>query len=893
MHLPFFFIRYFRELSFLVLFFFTTLPSLVLCQTDSPCGAPALTVGTSCTYTNGTTVGATWSTDAANFGTPSCSSPGGGDVWYTFVAPVGGTVTISTEAQGISDGVMALYSAGSCAGPGTQLDCQDDVVGLMPQISIATLTAGVTYYIRFWQYLSGTGTFGICITKPDPPANDDCSGAITVSAYTTASCGGTTAGTVAQATASGDPIGVCGGSADDDVWFNFVATSTIHSVNLSNVAGSTTDLYHSVYSGSCGSLGTALVCSDPNSSSVAGLTIGNTYSVRVYTVTATTGQTTTFDLCIATPPVNDNCSEATAAAVNNDGFCTSQTAGTIEGATASGNSLGACGGTADDDVWYTFVATNTTHYLDLNNITGSTTDLYHVVYNGTCGALGTEILCSDPNSSILTGLTVGNTYYIRIFSWTSSPGQTTAFDLCITSPPPNDECAGAINVAVNSGNSCAIQTSGTILNATASAETIGACGGTANDDVWYSFVANSTDMTININNMSGSTWDLYHTVYSGSCGALGTELNCSDPESSSLTGLTVGNTYYLRIYSYTSSSGQTTMFDICIFPTPPPPANITCNNMEPICSDSPTNFTAQSTGSSAEVGNNYDCLLSQPNPTWFYLEIENPGLLSVDISAGADIDFAIWGPYTNLSNAKAACSTYPLPKDCSFSASNTEQLNVSGTLTGEVYVLLVTNFASMVQVININQSSSAVATTNCGIVALPVGLTSFAIAMDHNLARLNWSTASEVNNDFFEIQRSSEGTLWETIGLRKGAGNSTAPQLYELEDKKPLRGLSYYRLKQVDFDGTVNFSPPRSLVNSPELDFRVYPLPAKEIARINTNNKLVDRIEVVDILGTPMLVDQAMENGEYVLSIAHLQSGVYSVGIYTGEQKTVRRLIKN
>ncbi|MBL7882718.1 MAG: pre-peptidase C-terminal domain-containing protein, partial [Bacteroidia bacterium] len=147
-------------------------------QGDTPCAAVSLTPNASCTYTAGTTVGASYQSNAANGGTPSCASPGAPDVWYSFVAPAGGTVTITTQAGTITDGGMSLYSATTCSTGLTQLACNDDAVGLMPQINQSGLTAGATYYIRVWKYSSGTGTFGICITLPAaPPANDNCTGA--------------------------------------------------------------------------------------------------------------------------------------------------------------------------------------------------------------------------------------------------------------------------------------------------------------------------------------------------------------------------------------------------------------------------------------------------------------------------------------------------------------------------------------------------------------------------------------------------------------------------------------------------------------------------------------------------------------------------------------------
>jgi len=146
---------------FILVFF--TFPAFS--QSNSPCTsgtitAPAITVNATCSFQAGTTVGATAQTNSQNGGTPSCGSMGP-DVWYSFTAPAGGSVEISTQAGTITDGVMALYS-GTC-GAFTQLACSDDELTTMPFIAITTLSPGAKYLIRFWQYGGGTGTFSICV----------------------------------------------------------------------------------------------------------------------------------------------------------------------------------------------------------------------------------------------------------------------------------------------------------------------------------------------------------------------------------------------------------------------------------------------------------------------------------------------------------------------------------------------------------------------------------------------------------------------------------------------------------------------------------------------------------------------------------------------------------
>ncbi|WP_291092979.1 choice-of-anchor L domain-containing protein, partial [Flavobacterium sp. UBA2787] len=133
---------------------------------------------------------------------------------------------------------------------------------------------------------------------------------------------------------------------------------------------------------------------------------------------------------------NDECDNAISVPVNPDTNCVQFVNGTVIGATASAQPNN-CDGTADDDVWFEFVAETTTHSVNLINITGSTTFLIHAVYSGDeCGNL-VQLECNDTNQSVVSGLTPGETYKIRVFTWTGTPNQTSSFNVCVgTVPPP-------------------------------------------------------------------------------------------------------------------------------------------------------------------------------------------------------------------------------------------------------------------------------------------------------------------------------------------------------------------------------------------------------------------------------------------------------------------------
>lgn len=259
-------------------------------------------------------------------------------------------------------------------------------------------------------------------------------------------------------------------------------------------------------------------------------------------------------------PANDDCSGALAVTVNPTLTCTAVTAGTLVGATASTTDAAACGGTEDDDVWFSFVATATSHQVSLTNIAGSTTDLYHSLWTGADCATLTLVpgTCSDPNTSTPAGLTIGQTYYIRVYSWTATAGQTTTFNVCVGTlpePPVNDACANAFVISAIPYTNTQDATA-----ATNNAGFINACStDTMNDGVWYTVVGNGNDIVINITGVTG--WDPQVGVYTGSCGTftcVGTVDvgGTSGSETYTIAASAIGTTYYINVGHFSGSTNS-------------------------------------------------------------------------------------------------------------------------------------------------------------------------------------------------------------------------------------------------------------------------------------------------------------------------------------------------
>ncbi|PZW40666.1 putative secreted protein (Por secretion system target) [Mesonia algae] len=294
---------------------------------------------------------------------------------------------------------------------------------------------------------------------------------------------------------------------------------------------------------------------------------------------------------LAEAPINDECDNAIALAVNGDLACGEVTAGTTAGATASSQEDDVTG-TPDNDVWFSFVATSEAHRISLTNVTaviGTFTDMGMGLYNGMTGCEDLVFVDdSDPNTLNASGLTIGDTYYVRVYGWSLTNTAQTNFDICVgTTPPPppapiNDECDNAIVLTVNEDFSCGVVTSGTTASATASSQEDDVVG-TPDNDVWFSFVAASEAHRISLANVTaviGTSIDMVIGLYNGTAGCEDLVfVDDSDPNTLNVSGLTVGDTYYVRVFGYYASSSSSfaqANFDICVGTPPPPPSNDAC-----------------------------------------------------------------------------------------------------------------------------------------------------------------------------------------------------------------------------------------------------------------------------------------------------------------------------
>ncbi|HEY9081971.1 MAG TPA: T9SS type A sorting domain-containing protein [Vicingaceae bacterium] len=134
---------------------------------------------------------------------------------------------------------------------------------------------------------------------------------------------------------------------------------------------------------------------------------------------------------------------------------------------------------------------------------------------------------------------------------------------------------------------------------------------------------------------------------------------------------------------------------------------------------------------------------------------------------------------------------------------------------------------------------------------LPINLIYFDALAVENTIQLTWITASEINNDYFTIEKSVDAKAWETVLTVNGAGNSSQIIEYTETDFNPISGISYYRLKQTDFDGRFeyfNIVPVKYSTSDEEDELSIFPNPANQGGNISINHNFNSTNEILVVL---------------------------------------------
>ena len=404
-------------------------------------------------------------------------------------------------------------------------------------------------------------------------------------------------------------------------------------------------------------------------------------------------------------------------------------------------------------------------------------------------------LPGSPTSNVTTNsyspstLLNGTTYSWKVIAKNTCGSSTSSSTFTFTTVIVNDNSDGAIDVPINPSTTCTTTTTGTSVGAT---QTLAAqyLYGTADDDVWYKFTstASSLDFSVSRGTMNDLVWELYNS----SLVSLGVIDNYStSPETASLTNSTVGGVYYIRVYSYAATVGSRGTFTICITTPTQPPSNdnasgaITLIVNDPYITGTNDGATSSTTAPTPNGPSYYG------GDIWYKVVVPTNGTIQIHTSALVLTDVVI-----EVYSGTASALTYITYNDDSSSVNSMSYIELNGRTAGETIWIRVWDYSGD----NTGTFQIRVATP----ISLPISLISFT---GHNTVdgnSLEWKTASEVNSDYFTLERGTyrNGSVeWLELQFVNGAGNSNIINTYGYFDLDYSDDINYYQLTQTDYDG--------------------------------------------------------------------------------------------
>ncbi|MEO0582577.1 MAG: T9SS type A sorting domain-containing protein [Bacteroidota bacterium] len=189
--------------------------------------------------------------------------------------------------------------------------------------------------------------------------------------------------------------------------------------------------------------------------------------------------------------------------------------------------------------------------------------------------------------------------------------------------------------------------------------------------------------------------------------------------------------------------------------------------------------------------------------------------------------------------------------------------------------------------VNVDQSGS-----------LPVEYLAFtARALPNFKSQLNWTTAREINNSGFVVERARIDDLnWQAIGFVEGKGTTSSASDYEFMDPAPFTGENLYRLRQRDIDGSESLSQIRTLRFDASLEMSIYPIPAKEEVNVRLLDSQIPEGEVFytiyDFNGRKVLDGKWKKSLQHAIDIDHLPAGTYHLRVFNGQQVFQKQVMK-
>jgi hypothetical protein len=648
----------------------------------------------------------------------------------------------------------------------------------------------------------------------------------------------------------------------------------------------------------------------------AALTNGVTYYLRVWT-----NSTGTIRACNIASSANS---------LDVDGGCES-----FAMATTQGFPVGTCATNAQRNVtWFKFVASATCPMLSIDNSnsigTGASAvanevSLYPACGNAnatlspiaaatTCVANGST-LWSPPSGTLVAG----NTYYLRVWTNTSSAGN---LNICNIENVAQDL---PLNQSCNDYDLSYSSSGGTVSN-------IANCPMATNANrrvTWIRFKTSAANNCVTVNVTDPGSRKTEVALFGSGCGAAiktGTSLCLNDGvgvwsagPGFPTNGYTPNVDYYLRIYSDAPTDGSYQYVTLCgteksqainddcanasAFNYTPGSYNNACAHF--------VNNEGLANGNGTEAAK--ICAYSMQNTVWYKFKVRNgaDGRASVTISnidcdsyngnsqllqmgllTGTCNSFApAISPGPSGSPAFPTNNTLATPTSClATNGTGPYNLYTSATVaTNQIIYLAIDGYSGA------NCRFTLQASQN--IQPIPIHLKYFTAWKKKESNLIRWITSWEHNNAYFDLERSIDGTNFESIGRVPGT-ESQSDKVYDFEDKYPP-AVAYYRLKQVDIDGKFEYSDIVQLVRDENIRFAVsaMPNPVQSSIRIIISSEKAGNVSlnVLDAAGRQVLSDViscVKGNNTIMRDFSRLPAGTYHIAVVQNGNRVVKTFVK-
>lgn len=549
-----------------------------------------------------------------------------------------------------------------------------------------------------------------------------------------------------------------------------------------------------------------------------------------------------------------------------------------------------------DDYIYTFNPTATDCYLFQLSNTEASAGLH--LLDG-CPNAGATCLGSDNGTSatVSGNLTSGTTYYIVVSS--DGTPQFIDFDLSVTqvtAGSTGSTCATAQSIGALPYTSTGLSTycfgdDYTTTDACTSAYMEG-------DDFVFSYTPGSdicVDIALTGTNSSAGLFLLDECPDAGTVNCLASDVG-SNPSVG--TTLTSGITYYIVVSS--DGTPQGTSFDIAV-------TELSTGTGSDFCTD-PADLSASPIVYSGEESSGTftaDEYVAAPDGLIgvFCGSIENNQWYRFIASATTAVfNFTTYGAGGGVQaeaySTDGCCSNFTSVSNCwnpATAANGT--VTATGLTIGSIYLLMVDGFAGAVHTFDLDVASGV------GTLPLPVDLLYFTGENHGRYNELRWETASELNSDFFTLERSTGNGVWSPIASMKASGMSDERQSYMARDEDPMFGTNYYRLITTDYDGTEEHSEMIAIdvINSRHqmVVTQLMPNPTDNMVNIGMNSMVngMVNVDLVDMTGRLVKSESwNVEAGTNTLSmdVSDQPGGIYYVAVRNeANLVSMTKLVKN